>query len=255
MSAVLDGSRWVAYGLLIAFAFSVGQIIFCLIRARRAPFYAAREMAFRRARRWLLAALLESVLAIDLLIVLPRLADGLARPEAPVLDTPAPTLAATITCIPHVTCTPTTTPTRPPTATPPFIPTPTSGAPLPESALTPLPSAAPAGADAHITVITLAADRDAEGQPVDPGAEFLPGDHRVYLFITYKGMANGVAWTLAVYREGEFLNSSTQLWEWGAEGRTYLYYKPPGGYEPGVYEMRVFIAERLQGIAQFVIKE
>lgn len=113
----------------------------------------------------------------------------------------------------------------------------------------------PAGVGARISVITLAADRDDSGQPVDPVAEFPPGDHRVYLFISYENMANGVAWTFAIYGEGELLDSSTQLWEWGSQGRTYLYYKPPGGYEPGEYEMRVFIEERLQGVAQFVIVE
>jgi hypothetical protein len=122
-------------------------------------------------------------------------------------------------------------------------------------ALTPLPGAVLAGEDAHITIVTLAADKDGAGRPVDPGTEFPPGDHRVYLFIAYDGMANGVAWTFAIYRDGEFLDASTQLWEWGADGKTYLYFKPPGGYKAGVYEMRVFIQDRVQGVAQFVITE
>ena len=70
-----------------------------------------------------------------------------------------------------------------------------------------------------------------------------------------EGMANGSAWTLAIYREGEFLDAATQLWEWGEQGSTYLFYQPPGGYEPGLYEMQVFIEARLQGVAQFVIVE
>ena len=193
------------------------------------------------------------VLGVDVLVVPPRLAAILSRPAEPTPDTPTPTLTPIIAPTLRPTRTPTTTPTRRPTATPPFIPTPTPAISPPESALTPLPSAVPAGEEAHITIVTLAADQDEDGQPVDPGAEFPPGDHRVYLFISYEGMANGVAWTFAVYRAEEFLDSSTQLWEWGAEGRTYLYYKPPGGYEPGIYEMRVFVEDRLQGVAQFVI--
>ena len=113
----------------------------------------------------------------------------------------------------------------------------------------------PAGEDAHIAVITLAAGHDDSGAPVDPGTEFPPGDHRVYLFISYEGMANGVAWTFAIYRQGKLLDETTQLWEWGEQGITYLYYQPPQGYEPGVYEMAVFVESRLQGIAQFVITE
>jgi hypothetical protein len=113
----------------------------------------------------------------------------------------------------------------------------------------------PAGDDAHITIITLAAARDDAGQPVDSGTEFPRDIPRVHLFICYEGMRNGIAWTFAIYREGEFLDGGTQLWEWGIEGKTDLYYEPPGGYAPGVYEMRVFVEGQLQGIAQFVIKE
>jgi len=251
-SPTLTWLRWVAYVLLLASVIPVGVVITQLIKARRAPFYIARELALKRAKRWVLVALLLLVLGIDLLIVPPRLAPASRRsPE----HTPTPTSATMVTPTPRPTQMPTVTPTRRPTATPPFIPTPTSDVPLPESALTPLSSAVPAGEGAHINVITLAADRDDGGQPVDPGIEFPSGDHRVCLFIHYEGMADGVAWTLAIYREGQFLDSTTEVWEWGTEGKTCLYYKPPGGYEPGVYEMRVFVENRLQAVAQFVIRE
>jgi len=252
---MLTWLRWIAYVVLLSSIIPVMMAIYQMDRARRAPFYAARGAALKRVRRWALVALLIVVVALNLLVVAPRLAKILGRPAEPARDTPTPTAAVMVTPTPRPTCTPTCTPTRRPTATPPFIPTPTSGVRPPESAVTPLPDAVPAGEGAHITVITLAAERDEAGQPVDPGAEFPPGDHRVYLFISYEGMANGVAWTFAVYRDGGLVDSVTQGWEWGATGKTYLYFKPPGGYEPGVYEMQVFVGERLQGVAQFVITE
>jgi hypothetical protein len=250
---MLTWLRWIAHVVLLASIIPVMMAIYQMDRARRAPFYAARGAALQRVRRWALVALLMVVVALNLLVVAPRLARILGRPEEPAGDTPTPTVVVTCTSCP--TRTPTVTPTRRPTATPPFIPTPTSKVRLPESAATPLPDAVPAGEGAHITVITLAAERDEAGQPVDPGAEFPPGDHRVYLFISYEGMANGVAWTFAIYRDGELVDSATQMWEWGPAGKTYLYFKPPGGYEPGMYEMQVFVEERLQGVAQFVITE
>jgi len=251
----LSQLHWVAYALLIASAIPAGLATLQFIKARRAPYYIIRREALRRATRWALTMLVLQALAVALLVVIPRLATIARQPEEPVLGIPTPTLTATVTSTPRPTRTPTVTPTRRPTATPPLIPTLTPAVAPPDVALTPLPSAVPAGEDAHITFITLAADRDASGQPVDMGTEFPPGDHRVYLFISYDGLVNGVTWTLAIYREGKFLDETTQLWEWGKQGRTYLYYKPPGGYEPGVYEMRVFIETRLQGIAQFVITE
>ncbi len=249
--------RWMAYAMLLAALVPAMAVISQLVRSRRAPYYAMRADALRQAKRWMLATLVMLVLGIDLLVVPPRLATiwPASRESTPDAPTPPPTATEMLLPTLRPTHTPTTTPTRRPTATAPFIPTPTSALPPPESALTPLPNAVPAGEDAHITIVTLAADRDQAGDPVDPGAEFPPGDHRVYLFIAYEGMANGVAWTFAVYREGEFLDSTTQLWEWGADGRTFLYYKPPAGYETGRYEMRVFIQDRLQGVAQFAITE
>jgi len=121
----------------------------------------------------------------------------------------------------------------------------------------------PAGEDAHIAVITLAADEDAEGQPVGPGTEFPSGDHKVCLFFTYEEMKKGVATTFAWYKGEEFIDfcSDTWLWgvaeerNWGKDGRAAYCCKPPEGWEPGTYEIRVFIETRLQGIAQFVIKE
>ena len=250
---ILSQLHWVAYALLLASVVPAGLAISQFIKARRAPYYAARREALRQAMRWVLAALVLQALAVALLIVPPRLAVFVSTPTP--VPTATPTLTPTLTPTPRPTRTPTVTPTRRPTATPPSIPTPTPAIPLPEPALSPLPSAVPAGEDALITFITLAADKDDSDEPVEPGAEFPPGDHRVYLFVSYEGLADGVAWTLAIYCEEEFLDVSTQLWERGEEGKTYFYYKPPEGYEPGNYEMRVFVEDRLQGVAQFVIVE
>ena len=245
--------RWVAYALFIAAAIPAGLAISQLIKARRAPYYVLRREALGRTVRFALVALVLLALAVALLILTPLL------PASVSLPTPVPTATPTIQPTPTSTLpptrTPTATPTRRPTATAPFIPTSTPAITVPDSALSPLPSAVPAREDARIAIITLAADLDDSDQPVDPGTEFPPGDHRVYLFISYEDMTNGVPWTLALYREGEFLDAATQLWEWGEQGSTYLFYKPPEGYEPGLYEMQVFIEARLQGVAQFVIVE
>ncbi|MCP4535888.1 MAG: hypothetical protein GY832_01980 [Chloroflexi bacterium] len=249
--------RWIAHAILLAALIPTAAVILQLVKSRQAPYYAMRADALKQAKRWMLIVLVLLILGIDLLVVPPRLAMiwPFSQESTPEDVPPSPIATSIIKPTLRPTRTPTTTPTRRPTATAPFIPTPTSAVPPPELALTPLPAAVPAGADAHITIVTLAAERDQAGSPVDPGDEFPPGDHRVYLFIAYDGMANGVAWTFVIYRERELLDSTTQLWEWGADGGTYLYYKPPGGYEAGRYEMQVFIEQRLQGIAQFIITE
>jgi len=249
----LDWLRGIAYVLLLASAIPAGMVIPQLVKARRAPYYIMRRDALRRARRLVLAALGLQALGLVLLIVVLRLV-AVAFSPVPV-PTVSPTATPTLTLTLSPTCTPSATSTRRPTATPPFIPTLTPAIPLPESALSPPPSAVPAGEDARIVIVTLAAGQDDSSQPVGPGTEFPPGDHRVYLFISYDGLTDGVAWTFAVYHDEKFLDGTTQLWEWGEQGMTYLYYKPPQGYEPGIYEMHLFIEDRLQGVAQFVIAE
>ncbi len=252
---LLTWLRWLAYVLVFVSAILTALAISQLSKARRAPFYVLRKEALRRARRRMLVALMMQVVAVDILMLMPYLAKSVVVPAPVAIVTQTEVGASTLAPTPAPTQTPTTTPTRRPTATAPFIPTPTPAVLLPELGIGPPPSAVPAREDARITVIALAADKDEEGRPVDPGTEFPPGDNRVYLFIAYDGLTDGVTWTFAIYRERELLDSTTELWEWGEQGKTYLYYKPAGGYEPGVYEMRIFIEKRLQGVAQFVIRD
>jgi hypothetical protein len=121
----------------------------------------------------------------------------------------------------------------------------------------------PAGEDVRIAIITLAAAEDALGQPVDPGTEFPSGDHRVYLFFTYEGMKDGIATTFAWYKDGEFIDFCSDTWawglvegrEWGENGRTSYYCKLPGGWQPGTYQVHVFIDDRVQGMTRFVVTE
>ena len=261
-------SYWgaLAFLALTVAAFAVSLLHFRQVR--RAPYYFLREAARKKALLWLLIALAALICGAILLAVSIH-ARGAAAP-------PTPTPTATVTTRPTVapispilTPLPTATPTAEPTATPPFIPTatppatptPTPAYPLPEDAAATLPGAVPAGADARITFVAFATE-EANGQPVNPGQQFAAGDYRVYFFFTYQGMQRGITWTYRWCREGECADGLTCLWgrEQGdcpvitrANGSTYLYYRPPGGYQPGVYEVRVWIEDRLQIAAPFTI--
>lgn len=244
-----DWLRSIAYALFALSLVPAAIAFQQFLRSQGAKYYVMRQNAHQRFVRWMFVTLTMEVLAVAVLIAAPRL------PPIELAPTSAPIGIASPSPSPRPTRTPTPTLTRPPTATPPFIPTPTPETPSPAPTLSPLPSPVPAGENARITFVTLAADKDENGQPVGQGTEFPPGDHRVYLFISYEGMIDGLAWTFDIYRGEEHLDGLTQAWEWGERGETYLYYKPPGGYEPGVYQMQVLIEDRVQGVAQFVITE
>ncbi len=255
----LDQLRWIAYALLVVSVFLAGLAVPQFIKARRAPYYAVRRKALRRATRWLLVTLVVQGLAVIMLVVVPHLV-SIVSVLAPI-PTATPSCTPTPAYIPLPTSTPTATPTRRPTATPPLIPTFTPAVPLPDAALSPLPSAVPAGEDARIELQYVAFGRD--DQSVEPGSEFPPGDYRVYLYFTYAGMQDGVATTFAWYKDGEFDDFCSDTWawgwvegrEWGERGRQTYYCKLREGWEPGEYEIHVFIETRLQGVTQFVITE
>lgn len=258
------------WGAIISFllaAVAMGFAILDFRRARVAPYYILRELARRRGLRWLVVLVTSFLVGVGLLYLR-------GHPPAPAITTsPPPSVPPTATISP-ATSTPTAvsiplltplaspTPTRRPTATPPFIPTATPAYPLPETALSPLPSVVPAGPEAQITLVTFALGEE-DGLPVDPGFEFAPGDRRIYLFFEYRGMDVGVVWTYGWYREGEYVEGNTCPWGrvvedcpriFGRSGSNYLFFRMPGGYEPGVYEVRVWIENRFQDEAQFVIR-
>lgn len=270
MPAWSDLTPYLRWGAIVLFALVAAAIIASILsfgRARRAPYYFLRETARRTGLRWLLLGAIALVMGMWLLYLrghppgaLPGATTASVLPPATLTAT-ATSRPATATARPLPTVIPSSTPTPRPTPTAPLSPTPTPFYPLPETALSPLPGAVPASEEARISLVTFALG-ERNGRPVEPGASFPEGDYRVYLFFEYRGMDRGVTWTYAWYGEGEYLDGNTCLWGvsredcprvGGRAGSTYLYYRQPGGYTPGRYEVRVWIEDRLQAVAQFLI--
>jgi hypothetical protein len=252
--------RWIAYALLIGSIIPAVLSIPKFVKSRRAKYYGIRREALQQALRRLLVMGIIQAVAILLLVVSPLLQrEILATPEATAPPTGTPIAT---TPVPAATPPPAETPTPPPTRRPsptstPTVPTvPPSKGPTPEGPTPPL-SPVPAGPEASIRFTALAMERNESGLPVNPGFEFPPGDHAIYLFFTYEGMQNGVERTFAWYKDGEFFErcSQTALWEWGDRGRTSYYCEPSVGWEPGDYEIHVLVEEQLQFLVEFTITE
>jgi len=272
--------RWGTITFFVLFLISSLLYFHFLRRVRSARYYVLRERARRAGGRWLIVAVLSLALGIVSLYLHTRLPSGGGFPTAgrsppPLAPSVAEASTPSVSTSPSPTPLPTSTPR--PIASPSPMPTPTPTATptpayvLPPTALTPKPGATPASPEARITLVTLALDEQ-NGRPVEPGDTFPPGDHRVYLFIQYEGMSQGVIWTYGWYREGEYLDGNTCLWGvveetcprvFGEAGSTFLFFNPrsvesgeyPHGYVPGVYEVRVWIEDRFQGSLEFTITE
>lgn len=154
--------------------------------------------------------------------VTPTPTPTIPTPEASPTPTPTATLTATITQTPTVTLTPTATYESVLRLTPPF------------SARHPRP-------DARIQ-ITAADDAVSSTQtPLQPRTTFNAGVKRIYLFMNYQAMDDGVAWTRVLYRDGVPVQGQAYLWSMGESGAGFFFFGSDDGYLPGSYEARIYL--------------
>lgn len=267
--------RWLAYSLLALTLVPLGLAVREFTKARLAAYYAIRRSALARGSRYLAAAVVPPIVGVLLLILPAQVARVLGPSPTPsLLPTSTPTQPPQPTSTPVPTATPTrrptatppsiatATPTRRPTATAPPIPSPTTTVLPPDFVMTPIPSELPARPEARIELLALASELNSSGEPVDPGKEFLPGQHLVHLFFRYKGMDASVPVAVAWYKDGQLWDICTGAWlwdlvegrVWGEAGTASVSCQPITGWQLGSYEIRVYIGTKLQGIAQFVVK-
>lgn len=156
----------------------------------------------------------------------PPEASAEARPTQ--ADSPTPTVPPTASA--------TGTPTRTPTQTP--TPTPTFDFVL---SFTPPPSRLQPERGTTLAIVTVASDVDAEGSPLDSGASFAAGLPRLYVFVAYEAMRNGMVWSRVLYREGVPVQGGDYIWTQGESGSSYFFFGREGGYPAGNYEIRLFL--------------
>ncbi len=145
-------------------------------------------------------------------------------------------------------------PTVSPTPSPPALGTHATPAPQTPPTSTPTPSPRSTVQGEHFRLLTLARGIDADKRPVDEGPPFSLDDRPVYVFFTYRGMANGMRWTQEWRRGDEVLGGEEALWGWGSAGRAWVYFLPPFGWSAGTYEVRLYVEGRLEVSAEFTLE-
>lgn len=155
---------------------------------------------------------------------------AVASPDAP---QSTPVIAPDQTLTPEViivSSTPVLTPTQTPYPT--FTP---NAAPL-TTTVTPDPNA-------QITITALDDQISDQYQPVNPRGTFATGTTRIYLFVEFQSMTDGVLWRLNLYHNGELVEASSYLWGRETDGEDYFFIGNATGFEPGVYEIRLYIGD------------
>lgn len=162
-----------------------------------------------------------------------------APTEPSASPTPVPTVVVIITATP-----PSTTPTNTPFAT--FTPQ-----------MTPLVSSVTPGPNATLTITALDSQISDAFTPVEPDTQFREGITRLYLFVDFRDMRQGVLWRRELYRDGELVDGNAYLWGSESDGSSYFFFGSDTGFPPGSYEIRLYIGEGGEpvDVAAFTVTE
>jgi hypothetical protein len=224
-------------------------------RARHAPYFRIRRDSVRAAWRWCLIALI-AVLAIGGFIAL---RDRLLVADFGALPLPDFGASSNITPDSGLPLIATNTPPEavstkdliaaPPTITP-TQPTPTVTSTPPISTIV---SRVTPSSDATITITAISSGISSDLRPVNTSLEFAAGIPRIYVWLEYQNIADGVSWSRVLLRNGSLLISETELWERGTEGVAYYFFDAPDGWAAGSYEVQFYIVDKLASSKAFSI--
>ena len=166
--------------------------------------------------------------------------------------TPTSTASAT----PSQTPTPTITPTPLPTLIPSLTPTP-STTPTPQipeaitvlfrETVTPRP-------EAIFSAIEVARRLDALNRPLQPSQEFENPIESLFGAFSYDFLDDGARWTALWYRGEEIVCSETKPWDGGTGGYGFTDCTPADGWQPGEYEIRMFLGENWKISTRFRVQ-
>ncbi len=188
-------------------------------QSRSGAYYATREDALSKTRRWSLIAVVAFIATSGLALYLagrPFDSTAVARTGAPPparVTVPSGILpTATSTAHPTVPPSPTSLPTS--TWTPIPLPTATFPPDLPDILRTPVPSAVPVSPNAKLSFTTLASVVDNKGNPINPGLAFPSGTRSVRLFFQASSVNNGAVWSVICYKDNQLVDNVVDLWKW-----------------------------------------
>ncbi|NDJ36743.1 MAG: hypothetical protein GYB64_18985 [Chloroflexi bacterium] len=222
-----------AIRLVLAFII-IGAVVYAVSQFRRMrsiPYFSIRKDARQRGWRSILVAFGAAVLLIISLQIesLPTLRFA-ASPTPNALQ---PTQAVFATETPLSSAPPTITPTQP-------SPTPSASPAAVTAELTVTPAT-----EADLTITAISSDISAALTPVNTSETFPVGIPRIYYWFEYDNMADGIAWSQVLIRNGSIVLNESSTWDQGEEGFAYFFFGAQEGWPAGVYEIEFYIGDRL----------
>jgi hypothetical protein len=230
----------------------LGTAVSLLYRAQNAAFYGLRQDARKLAGQRLvltvlLALLVAGLLTARMMLPEPTLAQSLWPPtglfvSATALPEPGPS----VTDVTEVTAA---TPELAPTPRPPDVALPTS-TPHPDSTAAPLPNA-----NKRLTFHAVASGMTAAGEPTGVATRFSARTSMIYVFYNYHDVPPRASVRHTWFHNGGSVYFNNDEFDGRVgEGVGAVSWAPSGGFEPGLYEVRIVLGNVPQFVANFEIK-
>lgn len=218
--------------------------------ARRLSFYSLRRQQYMGALRLFVFALLLLAAAYGLLIYGETAIYMYFPPSPTPTITPSITLTPTITKTPTITITPSQTSTPLVSNTPTFTPTPF----LPVSIEALFIGLVTPNPEAVFTAIQFSTQID-KREAVAPRTVFELPIKTMYGAFDYNNTIPGVQWSALWYRDRELVCFETLPWDGGTGGAQGLTecVNPIGGWQPGPYEVQLFMGYDWKVVSRFHI--
>jgi hypothetical protein len=119
--------------------------------------------------------------------------------------------------------------------------------------LTPPAIARTARPGAAIDITGADIEIGSDNGPVQNRSEFPAGITRIYFFIRYRAMDDGVGWARVLYRDGVAVQGQAYLWSQGRQGASFFFFGNEEGYPPGDYDVRLFLGDTESSRFAFMI--
>lgn len=221
--------------------------------ARRAPYFRLRRAAARRGWRWVLVLLLSAValglsLAARTRFPTPDLGTLLMMPGSP---SPAPSIGVLPTSA--WVLDPSITPKSPNLAPPTITPTQPTSTPTTPPLIATIASSVTPSPNASLEIVATSSDISSGETPVEVGTDFPVGTRRIYYWLEFANMADGVSWSQVMLYNGSVIRSESDAWGWGEEGEAHYYFGAQEGWPEGAYEIRFYVGDQLLTSASYTV--
>ncbi|RMF78185.1 MAG: hypothetical protein D6737_15580 [Chloroflexi bacterium] len=108
--------------------------------------------------------------------------------------------------------------------------------------------------DATLRIIAADDTVTPNGTPVEPRTTFAAGIDRIYFFISFAGMQDGLLWSAILFRDNEPVVGQTQTWDTGDEGSSFFFLDGQPIFQPGAYEARLYVGDEQVDSFDFLIE-